>query len=164
MRYNVGMVVAKVSANFAPLSAMVFTCLVSCVAFVLLWRRRVRVSKLPEHPLLRTQQLQLTAEYSDAVEMVVNALRVMKMQILSVDPNKGFVHSLSGWSWRTFGQYLDVRISHEGDEKVTLDIWCWPKPEFAIFDYGAGHHEIAEFIDELVRQSPENTVALTASS
>jgi hypothetical protein len=141
-----------------------FTFLLFVVGLLLLWRRTNRVRGLPQHPLTRQRSLILRTELPEVTTLVTQAMEAMGSKVISVDPDAGPVLGRTKWTWRSFGQYLQVDVRASDVGSWALEIRSWPTVDYAVMDWGAGKIVVDQFADELRHRCPAGTSVVPAES
>ena len=73
-------------------------------------------------------------------------LEIKKLKICREDMLAGEIDAKVGFSWRSFGEEIIVRLQKETDNKCLLIVRSQPRKESTVADYGKGVENVETFV------------------
>lgn len=123
------------------------------VALVLMWRRTVHLRNDGNNPLLSEETLVLNMGPEASLELLETALKGIGASAQRVDSANRSVLAKTGMSRRSWGQYIEVTVTEDGEGHSSCQCSSWPTFEGTLWDWGAGRLAIEALVNELRKQN-----------
>jgi hypothetical protein len=123
------------------------------VALVLMWRRTVHLRNDGKNPLLSEVTLVLNMGPGATLELLETALEGIGASVQRVDSANRSVLAKTGMSRRSWGQYIEVTVTEDGEGHSSCQCSSWPAFEATLWDWGAGRLAIEALVNELRKQN-----------
>jgi hypothetical protein len=129
------------------------------IVLSLMWRRTVHLRNDGNNPLLSGETLVLNTDPQAALELVEVTLKGIGASVQQVDSARRVVLAKTGVSRRSWGQYIEVTVTEDGEGHSSCQCSSWPAFEGTLWDWGAGRLAVEALANELQKQD----IAIPAS-
>jgi hypothetical protein len=122
------------------------------VALVLMWRRTVQLRNDGNNPLLFEETVVLTTDAQATLELIEAAFKGIGASLQQVDSAQRVVLAKTGVSRRSWGQYIEVAVTEDGEGRSSCQCSSWPAFEGTLWDWGAGRLTVEALVNGLRKQ------------